>query len=237
MSNKSIQRALPGLINGAITLLVAWPLAYKLGLAATIDALTIGGGNLGLSIVLLWYAMVFVSLAAILRASAMIFGLRLLGGNDAIDRLGFSLADPARKAGAAIAAAFSLTIITPLRIAVDAVWKPIEDALFTLINAWEIDRSLRTEYRKNFRTQYRSFGKFKRAYYGQEQQAPASAGGTLADALSLLGLAPNCTQQELEAQFKALMKKLHPDVGGTDGLAAKLNEAKQTIMKEKPWPK
>jgi hypothetical protein len=237
MSNKSIQRALPGLINGAITLLVAWPLAYKLGLAATIDALTISGGNLGLSIVLLWYAMVFVSLAAILRASAMIFGLRWLSGNDAIDRLGFSLAAPIRKAGAAIAAAFRLTITTPLRIALDAVWKPIEDRLFALINGWEIDRSLRTEYRKNFRTQYRSFGNFKRAYYGEEQQAPASAKGTLADALSLLGLAPNCTQQELEAQFKALMKKLHPDVGGTDGLAAKLNEAKDIIMKEKAWTK
>ena len=106
----------------------------------------------------------------------------------------------------------------------------------TTAQAVEIDRGLRAEYRKNFRTQYRTFAEFKRAYYGQEQ-APAPPRNTLADALVLLGLPKDCTKQQLEAQFKALMKKLHPDVGGTDGLAAKLNEAKDTIMKEKAWAK
>jgi hypothetical protein len=239
MTNKSIQRALPGLINGMITLIVAWPVAHRIGVATTIDALTMDGGTVAIAILCLWYAMVFVVLAAILRASAMIFGLRLLSGNDAIDRLGFAIAAPIRKARAAIANAFRLAIATPLRIGLEAIWKPFEDRLFALVNAWDIDRQLRAEYRKSFRMQYRSFAEFKRAFYGQEQkrEAPAAAAGTLADALSLLGLASNCTRQELDAQFKALMKKLHPDVGGTDGLAAKLNEAKDTIMKEKGWTK
>ena len=227
--NKSIERALPVLANGAITLIVAWPLAYWLGIITTIDALTLQGGFIAIGAVCFWYALVFITLTAVLRTTAMLTGRQWLGGNLMIDRIGGTLTGTIKGAIAAI----RLVLIAPVRIAFDAIWKPLEDRLFALVNGWEIDRDLRAEYRKNFRTQYRSFGAFKRAYHG-EDQAPA-AQSNLADALSLLGLTKDCTRDQCEAQFKALMKKLHPDVGGTDGIAAKLNEAKTIIMKEKGW--
>lgn len=146
--------------------------------------------------------------------------------------------DALRNLKAAIAAFFAFTVVMPLRIGLSLVWKPVEDRLFALINGWEIERTLRAEYRKNFRTQFRTFGEFRRAYYGEEQKVGTKAtGDNTAEAFALLGLKDTCTRAELEAQHRKLMKKLHPDVGGTDGLAAKINQAKDIIIKRKGWKK
>jgi curved DNA-binding protein CbpA len=49
-------------------------------------------------------------------------------------------------------------------------------------------------------------------------------------ALSILGLAEGATPAEINAAYKRLVKKLHPDVGGTDGLAVLLNEARAVLL-------
>lgn len=236
MTNKSIDRALPVLINGFITLAVAWPLAHRLGIAGRIDALTLQLGQAGIALVLAWYAVIFVTLAMLLRGTALLLGLRFMAGNGVIDRLGQISARPARAIGSAIGTIANLLIFTPLQIGYATIWKPLEDRLLDLMNEIEIERQLRAEYRMNFRDQFRTFGEFKRAYYG-ETKSPAPAGDSLTDALALLGLAKDCTREELEVQHRKLIKKLHPDAGGTTALAAKINEAKATIMKEKAWKK
>ena len=53
---------------------------------------------------------------------------------------------------------------------------------------------------------------------------------TLEEAYSVLGLAPGATPEEIKAAHHRLMKKFHPDQGGSDYLAAKLNQAKDKLL-------
>lgn len=51
------------------------------------------------------------------------------------------------------------------------------------------------------------------------------------DAYDLLGLKPGASVEEIKAAHKRLMKEFHPDKGGTDYLAAKINEAKDVLLR------
>jgi hypothetical protein len=64
-------------------------------------------------------------------------------------------------------------------------------------------------------------------------QAPAQQGGKpmgRAEALDILGLQEGASAEEIEAAYKALIVKNHPDQGGTDWLAARLNEARDILL-------
>ena len=64
-------------------------------------------------------------------------------------------------------------------------------------------------------------------------QSPAQKGGKpmgRAEALDILGLQEGANAEEIEAAYKALIVKNHPDQGGTDWLAARLNEARDILL-------
>ena len=64
-------------------------------------------------------------------------------------------------------------------------------------------------------------------------QALAQQGGKpmgRAEALDILGLQEGASAEEIEAAYKALIVKNHPDQGGTDWLAARLNEARDILL-------
>jgi len=50
-------------------------------------------------------------------------------------------------------------------------------------------------------------------------------------ARALLGLGPDATAAEVNAAWRRLMARAHPDQGGTEGLAAQLNAARDTLLK------
>lgn len=52
-----------------------------------------------------------------------------------------------------------------------------------------------------------------------------------AQARSLLGLEPGASPAEIRAAHKRLMQMAHPDKGGTAGLAAQLNAARDRLLK------
>ena len=52
------------------------------------------------------------------------------------------------------------------------------------------------------------------------------------EALEILGLKEGASQQEIKAAYRKLITSVHPDVGGSDWMAAKLNEAKRLLLKE-----
>ena len=58
----------------------------------------------------------------------------------------------------------------------------------------------------------------------------ASGAMTREEALRILGLGEDASEQEIRSAYKQLMQKLHPDLGGSDYLASVVNRAKEILL-------
>ncbi len=58
----------------------------------------------------------------------------------------------------------------------------------------------------------------------------ASKAMPLDEAYLILGLAPGARRDEVFAAYRSLMKRLHPDQGGTSYLASRVNEARDVLL-------
>lgn len=59
---------------------------------------------------------------------------------------------------------------------------------------------------------------------------PSKKNMSRTEAFDILGLEEGASEGEIEAAYKALIVKNHPDQGGTDWLAARLNEARDILL-------
>lgn len=69
----------------------------------------------------------------------------------------------------------------------------------------------------------------------KEKKSTATGSGekpmTRKDALDILGLKEDASAEDIKTAYKKLMKKVHPDQEGSEWMAAKLNQAKDILLK------
>jgi hypothetical protein len=74
---------------------------------------------------------------------------------------------------------------------------------------------------------------------GARRRPPSPSGPVEADGLArmsdaearrMLGVSPGAGSEEIEAAYRRLMKRVHPDHGGAAGLAAQLNAARAVLQ-------
>ena len=74
-----------------------------------------------------------------------------------------------------------------------------------------------------------------KGYQGGDQQSPPANDSmpSREEALEILGLADGATRKDVVEAHRRLMNKMHPDKGGSNYLAAKINAAKKALLDSK----
>lgn len=70
--------------------------------------------------------------------------------------------------------------------------------------------------------------------WGSPERAGSGGGGKMSrkEALAVLGLPDGAAADDIRSAHRRLMKDFHPDRGGSDYLAAKINEAKDVLLQD-----
>jgi DnaJ-domain-containing protein 1 len=59
---------------------------------------------------------------------------------------------------------------------------------------------------------------------------PLPSGMSVREAAAMLGVAEGSDREEIEAAYRRLMFRVHPDQGGAEGLAQQLNNARAVLL-------
>jgi len=105
---------------------------------------------------------------------------------------------------------------------------PVED-LIALLRAWTGEDEESARLMETFLDH--SYGdRWRTPDTGRGRGAPQPGAMTPSEAYQILGLDPGAGEDEIIKAHRRLMQKLHPDRGGSNYLAAKLNQAKKLLL-------
>ena len=65
----------------------------------------------------------------------------------------------------------------------------------------------------------------------QRPLPPRAAALTDAEARAILGVGPEASAAKIQAAYRKVMARAHPDQGGTEGLASRVNAARDKLLK------
>lgn len=71
----------------------------------------------------------------------------------------------------------------------------------------------------------------RRPSVARKATPPVVSGPSLTEARSILGVGPEATAAEIKSAHARLIRLAHPDKGGTAGLAAQLNAARDRLLR------
>lgn len=63
------------------------------------------------------------------------------------------------------------------------------------------------------------------------RSAPPPTGDAVQEARALLGVGPDADAEAIRAAHRRLIAKIHPDAGGTQALAEKINDARALLLR------
>ena len=107
--------------------------------------------------------------------------------------------------------------------------EPIDRKSADLLEAY-IDRAHGTDWRGTGQYEEADANAGAGAGAGDTGRRGSSGNMSRSEALSVLGLQEGCTTDEIREAHRRMMKSAHPDAGGSDYLAAKVNEAKDVLL-------
>lgn len=158
--------------------------------------------------------------------------------------------------GGALAGNLLTLALYPARCACEALIERAQAQCGLYLQGWREEQELRRLYRDEFRAEFRSFREFKRQFRAAaDEQAGAASGANeevprreetrkadpfaadLAAAFKLIGVpeSGSFTAADLKKRYLKLIRKAHPDAGGSNELAARINAALSLIKKRKGW--
>lgn len=104
------------------------------------------------------------------------------------------------------------------------------DDLLTLLGRYRADDEDSAALLQAYLDRYHA-GWERQGEQGRQRSDPGGGGPMSRDeAGQILGIAPDASREEVIEAHRRLMQKLHPDRGGSDYLAAKINEAKDVLL-------
>jgi len=80
---------------------------------------------------------------------------------------------------------------------------------------------------------FRKYQQFRAGRQGGDGPSPAAGQMNRDEAYEVLGLKPGASRDEVQIAYKKLMQKLHPDKEGSEYLAQKINQARDTLIGKK----